>query len=189
MFHYGQLIKTTQWGQCGTTVDFCIDTNTGPPGTAKEGTFGCISNCGMTIVQSDPPAQFIKLGYFEGFNLGRECLHMDATQIDPSFTHVHFAFGMISNEFEVYHEDEGAKFMFDQFKKVEGAKRIISFGGWVFSNERPYYHIFRDGVATPENREKLATNLVNYVVDNDLDGVDIDWEYPSVSIQLLHSSE
>ena len=188
-FHYGQLTKTTQWGQCGTTVDFCIDTSTGPPGTAKEGTFGCISNCGMTIVQSGPPAQYIKLGYFEGFHLGRECLHMDPTQIDPSFTHVHFAFGMISNEFEIYHENDEAVFMFEQFQKVKGAKRIISFGGWVFSNERPYYQIFRNAVATAENREKLATNLVNYVVDNDLDGVDIDWEYPSVSIQIHHSSE
>ena len=129
MFHYGKLTNTTQWGQCGTTTDFCIDTNTGPPGTAKEGTLGCISNCGMTIVQSGPPAQFIKLGYFEGFNLNRDCLNMDATQVDPSFTHVHFAFGMISKEYEVYQEDVFSEFQFQQFKKLKGPKRIISFGG------------------------------------------------------------
>ncbi|KAJ0164046.1 Killer toxin subunits alpha/beta [Colletotrichum tanaceti] len=166
------------WGQCGTTEDFCIDTNTGPPGTAKKNTYGCISNCGMSIIQSGPPAQFIKLGYFEGFNLGRNCLNMDATQIDPSFTHVHFAFGMIDDNFNVYQEDELAEFQFQQFKKLRGPKRIISFGGWVFSAEVPFYHIFRNGVK-PENREKLADNLVKYVVDNGLDGLDIDWEYPS----------
>lgn len=169
-----------QWGQCGTTTDFCIDTNTGAPGTAKNGTFGCISNCGMTIVQSDPPPQFIKLGYFEGFNLGRECLHMDASQIDPSFTHVHFAFGTISSDFEIGQEDEYAEFLFQQFKNIKGAKRIVSFGGWVFSAEAPNYPIFRNGVATADNREKLASNLVKYVIDNDLDGLDIDWEYPAV---------
>ncbi|KAK6850286.1 glycoside hydrolase family 18 protein [Apiospora arundinis] len=166
------------WGQCGTTVDFCIDTNTGPPGTAKKDTYGCISNCGMTIVQSSPPAQFIKLGYFEGFNLGRKCLHMDASQIDPSYTHVHFAFGMITDTFEIYQENKLAEFQFQQFKKLRGPKRIISFGGWVFSAEAPNYPIFRNGVKA-ENREKLATNLVKYVVDNGLDGLDLDWEYPS----------
>ena len=140
----------------------------------------------MTIVQSDPPAEFIKLGYFEGFNLGRECLHMDASQVDPSFTHVHFAFGMVSSDFEIYQEDEYAEFLFQQFKKIKGAKRIISFGGWVFSAEAPNYPILRNGVATAENREKFASSLVKYVVDNDLDGLDIDWEYPAVSTWPFH---
>lgn len=43
------------WGQCGITRDFCIDTNTGPPGTAKKGTYGCISNCGLDIVKGMLP--------------------------------------------------------------------------------------------------------------------------------------
>jgi GH18 family chitinase len=133
----------------------------------------------MTIVQSGPPAQFIKLGYFEGFNLGRECLNMDVSQIDPSFTHIHFAFGTISDQFEISQEDEYAEFQFQQFKKVKGPKRIISFGGWVFSAEAPNFPTFRNGVKE-ENRAKLADNLVKYVVDNGLDGLDLDWEYPSV---------
>lgn len=135
----------------------------------------------MSIVQSGPPKQFIKLGYFEGFNLGRECLNMDATQIDPSYTHIHFAFGMISPSFEISQENNLAEFQFQQFKKLKGPKRIISFGGWVFSAEAPNYPIFRNGVKAA-NREKLANNLVKYVVDNGLDGLDLDWEYPSVSL-------
>ncbi|KAH9209717.1 glycoside hydrolase superfamily, partial [Leptodontidium sp. 2 PMI_412] len=166
------------WGQCGTTTDFCLDTNTGSPGTAKKDTYGCISGCGMTLIQSSPPAQFIKLGYFEGFNLGRDCLNMDASQIDTSYTHIHFAFGVITNTFEIKQENAYAEFQFQQFKKVKGPKRIISFGGWVFSAEAPNYPIFRNGVKS-ENRNKLADNLVKYVVENDLDGLDIDWEYPS----------
>ena len=135
----------------------------------------------MSIFQSGPPKQFIKLGYFEGFNLGRECLNMDATQIDPSYTHIHFAFGMISPSFEISQENNLAEFQFQQFKKLKGPKRIISFGGWVFSAEAPNYPIFRNGVKAA-NREKLANNLVKYVVDNGLDGLDLDWEYPSVSL-------
>ncbi|TLD25413.1 hypothetical protein PspLS_05914 [Pyricularia sp. CBS 133598] len=166
------------WGQCGTTADFCIDTNTGPPGTARKDTYGCISNCGMGLIRSGPPAQFIKLGYFEAWNLGRSCLNMDVSQIDPSYTHVHFAFGMIDDNFEIYFEDRLSQTQFERFKELKGPKRIISFGGWVFSAELGNYHIFRNGV-NPENRERLADNLVNFVIANSLDGLDIDWEYPS----------
>lgn len=134
----------------------------------------------MTIVSRAPPAQFIKLGYFEGFNLGRDCLNMDATQVDPSFTHIHFAFGMITAQFEIY-QDIYAEFQFQQFQKIQTAKRIISFGDWVCYAEAPNYPIFRNAGSTAANLEKIATNLVRYVVDNGLDGLDIDWEYPSVS--------
>lgn len=139
----------------------------------------------MDIIQSSAPSQYIKLGYFEGFNLQRKCLNMDATQVDQSYTHIHFAFGMIDNDFNIYQEDDMVKFQFEQFKNFQGPKRIISFGGWVFSAEAPNYQILRNGVKGP-NRDKLATNLVNYVVDNGLDGLDIDWEYPSVSVPVVH---
>ncbi|RYO90016.1 hypothetical protein DL762_002911 [Monosporascus cannonballus] len=148
------------------------------PCTAKKDTYGCISNCGMSIIQSFRPFQFIKLGYFEGFNMGRECLNMDASQIDPSYTYIHFAFGMIDNNFNIYQENKLAEFQFQMFKKLRGPKRIISFGGWVFSAEAPNYPIFRSGVKA-QNRHKLADNLVKCVIDNGLDGLDLDWEYPS----------
>ncbi|KAL8335759.1 hypothetical protein RB598_009788 [Gaeumannomyces tritici] len=168
------------WGQCGTTADFCIDTNTGPPGTAKKGSFGCISNCGMSLIRSpSPPAQFIKLGYFEAWSMGRKCLQMDVQQIDPSYTHIHFAFAMLTDKFDVYFEDKRSQFQFERFKSMRGPKRIISFGGWEFSAEAPNYRIFREGVKSAEARDKLANNLVKFVVDNDLDGLDIDWEYPA----------
>ncbi|OAR05876.1 hypothetical protein LLEC1_06736 [Akanthomyces lecanii] len=167
------------WGQCGVTEDFCIDTNVGPPGTAKKGTYGCISNCGMDVVIGSPPTEFKRLGYFEGFNLGRQCLNMDVTQVDASkYTHIHFAFGMIDAQYNVYQADSLAKYQFQQFKKLKGPKKIISFGGWVFSAEAPNYNILRQGVKG-ENRARLADNLVRYVVENGLDGLDIDWEYPA----------
>lgn len=63
------------WGQCGTTKDFCIDTSVdGAPGTAAKGTYGCISNCGMDIVNNkQPPANFGRIGYFEAWNGNRAC--------------------------------------------------------------------------------------------------------------------
>jgi chitinase len=67
------------WGQCGTTQDFCIPSpaDTGAPGTATPGSNGCIASCGMDIVNNaSPPASFMRVGYFEAWNLDRPCLHM-----------------------------------------------------------------------------------------------------------------
>ncbi|BCS17278.1 uncharacterized protein APUU_10106S [Aspergillus puulaauensis] len=64
------------WGQCGITKDFCVDTNTGAPGTAEKGTYGCISNCGMDIKQGNGNGE-IKIGYYQGYCLSRDCLYQD----------------------------------------------------------------------------------------------------------------
>jgi GH18 family chitinase len=165
------------WGQCGITKDFCIDTNTGPPGTAKPGTYGCISNCGLDIVIGTGKGT-TKIGYFEGYGLNRDCLFQDASQIDTSqYTHIHFGFGTLTSSYEVEVGDVLSTYQFGEFKRIKGAKRILSFGGWDFSTSQATYHIFREGV-TAANRLKLATNIANFVKKHDLDGVDIDWEYP-----------
>lgn len=165
------------WGQCGITKDFCVDTNTGAPGTAKPDTYGCISNCGTDVVKGDGSGA-IKLGYFEGYNLGRKCLFQDASQIDTSqYTHIHFGFGTLTTNYEVKVGDVLSTYQFGEFKKIKGTKRILSFGGWSFSTEPATYTIFREGV-TPANRLTMATNIANFIKEHDLDGVDIDWEYP-----------
>ncbi|KAA8622106.1 hypothetical protein SMACR_09659 [Sordaria macrospora] len=165
------------WGQCGITKDFCVDTNTGAPGTAKPGTYGCISNCGTDIVKGDGSGA-IKIAYFEAYNLGRECLHQDASQVDTSqYTHIHFAFGTLTTDYQVEVGDVLSSYQFQEFKRIRGAKRILSFGGWDFSALPATYFIFRNGV-TAANRLKMATNIANFIKKHDLDGVDIDWEYP-----------
>lgn len=167
----------TIWGQCGTTKEFCTDTNTGPPGTAKPGTNGCISNCGVEIVKGTGNGA-IKLAYFQGYGMGRPCLYQDALQIDTSkYTHLHFGFGTLTPSWEVKTGDMLSSYQFSQFKRVRDAKRILSFGGWDFSTFPETYFIFREGVK-PANRLKMATNIANFIKTHNLDGVDIDWEYP-----------
>ncbi|PKS05023.1 hypothetical protein jhhlp_008389 [Lomentospora prolificans] len=51
-------------------------------------------------------------------------------------------------------------------------------GGWAFSTEPASYKTLRRGT-NPEHAETLASNIANFVNDNGLDGVDIDWEYPA----------
>lgn len=44
----------------------------------------------------------MSVGYFEGFNLQRDCLNMDISQVDTkAYTHIHFAFAVITSDFKV----------------------------------------------------------------------------------------
>ncbi|PKY00745.1 glycoside hydrolase [Aspergillus campestris IBT 28561] len=167
------------WGQCGITDEFCIDTSTGAPGSSEQGTAGCISNCGTQLVRSDAPEVFRSIAYYQGYSFnGRQCLYQDALQIDGSkYTHLHFAFATLTDDYEVVFEDKIMEYEFSNFLKIAGPKKILSFGGWGFSTNPDTYHIFRQGVK-PANRLKFATNVANFIEDRGVDGVDIDWEYP-----------
>jgi GH18 family chitinase len=104
---------------------------------------------------------------------------MDADQINTKdFTVIHFAFGYINDDFTV--SAKGVEEQFEKFKKLTDVKKIISFGGWAFSNDAPTNHIMRLAVK-PANAPTFADNIYNFVMDNDLDGVDFDWEYPGAT--------
>lgn len=100
---------------------------------------------------------------------------MDMTQIDRSYTHVHFSFGDVTPQFTV--SVASVQKQFNKFVKMKGPKRVLAFGGWTASTSRSSYYIFREGVK-PGNREVLATNFAKLINSNELDGIDLDWEYP-----------
>lgn len=167
--------------QCGVTAEFCTNSSTGAPGTAKPGTNGCISNCGTNIVRSSPPAEYLNIAFFEGYNLGRPCLYQDASQLDTStYSHLFYSFGTLDSNYNVQVGDTPATFEFKQFLLTTGSKKVLSIGGWAFSTDPSTYMIFRNGV-TAANRQTMANNIANFVKSNGLDGINIDWEYPGVS--------
>lgn len=171
------------WGQCGTTVGFCIvsESETGNPGTSKPGENGCVDNCGMELVNNDEgPSQYRKIGYFEGWNYNRPCLNMHVNDIKKGYTHIHFAFGEISPDMEVVIKEDHKK-QWDAFVKADvDYEKILSFGGWEFSNAPATSGLFREAVS-PANREIFANRVVEFAIDNNLDGVDFDWEYPGAT--------
>lgn len=166
------------WGECGTTPEFCTitESTTGAPGTAEADTNGCISNCGLDIVNnSTAPDEFFAIGYFESFNVERSCLTMDASMIDTSkYTHIIFAFGTINSDYSISINQTD---QFEQFLNLTDVKKVVSFGGWDFSTSSDTYTIFREGV-TSTNRALLAQNIGDFVSQYGIDGVDFDWEYP-----------
>ncbi|KAJ5662800.1 hypothetical protein N7507_003531 [Penicillium longicatenatum] len=167
------------WGQCGITPEFCTNTTEkgGAPGTAKAKTNGCISNCGTEIKSvSVYPARPYRIGYFEAWNLNRPCANMDVSKMtDGDYTHVHWAFGNITEDWKV--DVSGQQEQFDGLLKLKDIERIMSFGGWGFSTDDYTHNIFRQGVRDG-NRQILAANIIKFIEDNGLDGVDFDWEYP-----------
>ncbi|KAF3063036.1 hypothetical protein CFAM422_010321 [Trichoderma lentiforme] len=167
------------WGQCGTTDDFCVPSNssTGAPGTAAPNQNGCISNCGSDIISSGAPSEVYNIAYFEAFDWQRPCLHMAVSDIDTSaYSHVHFAFVTLNKDFSI--NVTGVADQLPLLQGMDGIKRVVSIGGWDFSTNPSTYTIFRDVVSSETNRQTLVTNVVQFLNDYDLDGIDWDWEYP-----------
>ena len=53
-------------------------------------------------------------------------------------------------------------------------KILISIGGWTWSGK------FSDAVLTDTSRQRFVASAVDIIKKFDLDGIDIDWEYPSL---------
>jgi len=178
----------SNWGFCGPYPAHC-DVHAPPgggPGTKLPGFEStCVSNCGNEIKQnSGPPAIFSRIGYYESWNLGRKCLWLKAenANTDGSYTHMHWGFAEIDPvTWKVVITDPHKQWT--AFKQLQGVKRIISFGGWAYSTEPATYNIIRQAIIT--NRETFATNIAQFLNDEKIDGVDIDWEYPGVSFLPL----
>ncbi|KAL1614507.1 hypothetical protein SLS54_009680 [Diplodia seriata] len=174
----------TTWGQCGITPEFCNNdtvASTGNPGTAPPGRSGCISNCGTDIKNDStagPVSSPISIGYYESWNFDRRCLNMRADSVDTSkYTHYHWAFAAIDpTTFEVSINDTYNQW--SRFTGLTGIKRIVSLGGYAFSTSPSTAPIFR--LAThPTNASLFASNIAAFLATHALDGIDIDWEYPS----------
>ncbi|KAH7183547.1 glycoside hydrolase superfamily, partial [Fusarium flagelliforme] len=173
-----------RWGMCGLTDEYCLKSksSTGNPGTGQKGEAGCISNCERTLTNNNKgPQKFRKIGYFEAWNYDRPCLNMHVKDIDKSYSHIHFSFAEISKNLSVV-IPSNVQQQFQSFLNGTNlpAKKIIAFGGWAFSNEGTGTGLFRKAVA-PNNRQAFANRVVRFVVDNKLDGVDFDWEYPGAT--------
>jgi hypothetical protein len=127
----------------------------------------------------------MQVAFYEGYNLGRECLYQSAAQVDTSSnTHVFFSFGTFDASWKISVGDEYGRFEFEQFKRLPRVKKVLSIGGWDFSTFPAYYQFFRNAVL-PANRQAFANSVAAFVKQHNLDGVNIDWEYPGVSDRFV----
>lgn len=102
-----------------------------------------------------------------------------AKDIDAKkLTHINLAFARIQDGVIANVKVDGKSIEPSHFAELKKAKQAnpalcvsIAVGGWGGDG-------FSDAALTAESREKFAASVAAYLKDNDLDGIDIDWEYP-----------
>ena len=123
--------------------------------------------------QADSKKKII-VGYVPGFRGNLEGLSIDASKL----THINYAFVDVQDSMAwlTNIETDTVNFrILNELKKVNpDLKILISVGGWSWSGN------FSDATLTPSSRRKFARTSVDIVATYDLDGVDIDWEYPGL---------
>jgi len=92
-------------------------------------------------------------------------------------THIIYAFANIKDG----KIEQGFKNDFQNFKILNETKErnphlkiLISVGGWTWSGG------FSDMSLTDTSRAKFINSAVSFIEENNLDGIDIDWEYPGL---------
>lgn len=119
-------------------------------------------------VESRPP---IIVGYVFG-----------STPIEPGsidarhLTHINYAFAdVVDNQVRGYLKHDGHNYReLQKLKKVNpDLKILISVGGWGKSNG------FSDAALTQSARDSFVESALDYLQHYQIDGIDIDWEYPA----------
>ncbi len=119
----------------------------------------------------------VSVGYFYGTAAGARGYTAGDVPV-KALTHIQYAFGRIdpdTYQLTLAEPETDAEHLAGlrrlRQEKPE-LKIILSVGGWSDSN------CFSDVAATPENREAFAKSCLKLLLEQDLDGIDMDWEYP-----------
>lgn len=90
-------------------------------------------------------------------------------------THINYAFANVRDSTVVLESGRDATNL-DRLARLKlqypNLKILLSVGGWDWSAN------FSDAALTPTSREQFARSAVDLMVAHNLDGLDIDWEYP-----------
>lgn len=92
-------------------------------------------------------------------------------------THIIYSFTeVIDNEMKFKNDSSGIvlRSLVEKRKNHPHLKVMIACGGWGGSGG------FSDMAKAPETRKKFVDSVVQFITDYDLDGLDIDWEYPGL---------
>lgn len=108
------------------------------------------------------------------------------SQVVPNpeyMTHINYAFGHVNKTFNGVDIDNEMRLrqIVDLKKQKPELKVMLSVGGWGSGR-------FSEMAADEDNRESFAGDCRRIVAEYGLDGIDIDWEYPTSSTAGISSS-
>lgn len=99
-------------------------------------------------------------------------------------THLSYAFATIDDDFKtltIKNEDRFREIA--ELKKINPSLKVmLSIGGWGAGN-------FSEMASTEGSRAAFIGNAMKVIRDYDIDGLDIDWEYPGTSVAKISSSD
>ena len=124
---------------------------------------------------TQPARDYIIVGY---------AVYWESTMPDPSLlTHINYSFAHIRDDFESLDiKKESRLAAIANLKKSHpGLKVMLSVGGWGAGN-------FSEMAADPTHRKNFCNNCLAAVNKYNLDGIDLDWEYPTSSAADISSS-
>jgi len=137
--------------------------------------FYCFSICLSTVHAQINTKPYVIVGYVTSWS--KEIP-------DPKYlTHINYAFGHVAKDFKsVTISNPDRLHMIARLKKKNPKlKVLLSIGGWGSGN-------FSEMAATDSNRLAFALDCKRIVDDYNLDGIDIDWEFPTSSMAHISSS-
>ena len=133
--------------------------------------------CAVVITTSFSPAKKKKpviIGYVGGF---RGLINTDSINI-RRLSHINYAFVDVKDNRAWLHNEAtdtvNLRKLSELKQKNPGLNILISLGGWSWSKN------FSDAVLTDSSTRNFANSCIDIVAKYNLDGVDIDWEYPGM---------
>lgn len=98
-------------------------------------------------------------------------------------THINYAFGKVGSDFESLEIRSTSRLrkVVELKKQKPSLKVVLSVGGWGAGN-------FSEMAADENHRRKFCENCLKAVKEYGLDGIDLDWEYPTSSSAGISSS-
>jgi chitinase len=135
-----------------------------------------VSCSSKKTARTQPGSQkrYAVIGYVAGYKGLIKPESIDVSKL----THINYAFVDIKdNRAWLHHEktDTTNFRLLNQTKSINPDLRImISIGGWSWSKN------FSDAVLTESSRKEFAQSAAAIIHQHQLDGVDIDWEYPNM---------
>jgi len=125
--------------------------------------------------QSETKSRPVVIGYVGGF---KGLINTDDIKAEK-LTHINYAFVDVKDGKAFLTNEKTDSTNFRKLKLLKGKNPdlniLISIGGWAWSEN------FSDAVLTDSSRKIFAASSVEIIKKYDLDGVDIDWEYPGMA--------
>lgn len=103
---------------------------------------------------------------------------------DPALvTHINYAFGHVNNTFDGVRIDNESRLSEIAALKHQKPtlKIMLSIGGWGSGR-------FSEMAADPAKRQRFAADCKRVLTQFDLDGIDIDWEFPTSAMAKISAS-